>query len=96
MGHSNVMALLLCLYLVVPSLLGSPVKTEARMRVAFSSSSDIDDDHYFPPPTEEGSRGGWKRTVTPVRRPPLVPRSPVGSPNKPYVQPFPPPPPIEI
>nr|ABK25557.1 unknown [Picea sitchensis] len=54
MGRNTVMALLLCLSFLVLSLLGLPMTTEARMRVAFSSSSDIDDDHYFPPPTDVG------------------------------------------
>nr|ABK24980.1 unknown [Picea sitchensis] len=82
MGRNTVMALLLCLSFLVLSLLGLPMTTEARMRVAFSSSSDIDDDHYFPPPTEERSRAGWERTVRPLRRPLHVP-SPEGTNGQP-------------
>lgn len=45
---------------------------------------------------EERSGGSWKRTITATRQPPIVPRSPVGGTNKPYVRPVLPPPPAEI
>nr|ABK22908.1 unknown [Picea sitchensis]ABR18128.1 unknown [Picea sitchensis] len=93
MGRCIVMALLLCFSLFALFSLGFPVTTEARTLAAYSSSA-VNDDHYFPPPTEEGSR---EKTIrrTP-RRSPLVPRSPVGGTNKPYIRPmYPPPPPIK-
>lgn len=51
-GCSTVIALLLCLSLLVLSLLGLPVTTEARTHVVFSSSPDIiGGDRYIPPPS---------------------------------------------